>query len=76
MYSYELVLLRAQHIMLSLLISICTLSFPSNCPLSYLNLVTSDGKEFIFNAEEPGSTPGSERSSGEGDGNLLQSSCL
>ena len=29
-----------------------------------------------YNVEDPGSIPGSERSPGEGNGNLLQYSCL
>ena len=37
---------------------------------------SSDGKEFAFNAGNPGSTPGSGRFSGEGNGNPLQYSCL
>jgi len=32
----------------------------------------SDGKEFTCNAEDPGSTPGLERSPGEGNGYSLQ----
>ena len=36
----------------------------------------SDGKEPAFNAGDPGSTPGSERSPGRGHGNPLQYSCL
>ena len=36
----------------------------------------SDGKESACNAEYPGSILGSGRSSGEGNGNLLQYSCL
>ena len=36
----------------------------------------SDGKESAFNAGDPGSTPGSGRSPGEGNGNPLQYSCL
>ena len=36
----------------------------------------SDGKESACNAGGPGSTPGSRRSSGEGNGNPLQYSCL
>ena len=36
----------------------------------------SDGKELACNMREPGSIPGSERSSGEGNGNPLQYSCL
>ena len=31
----------------------------------------SDGKESACNVEDPGSIPGSERSPGEGNGNLL-----
>ena len=36
----------------------------------------SDGKESACNAGDLGSIPGSGRSSGEGNGNLLQYSCL
>ena len=36
----------------------------------------SDGKELACNMREPGSIPGSGRSSGEGNGNPLQYSCL
>ena len=36
----------------------------------------SDGKESACNAGDPGSTPGLERSPGEGNGNLLQYSHL
>ena len=36
----------------------------------------SDGKEFTCNAGDPGSIPGLGRSPGEGNGNLLQYSCL
>ena len=32
----------------------------------------SDGKESTYNAGDPGSIPGSGRSPGEGNGNLLQ----
>ena len=34
------------------------------------------GKEYACNAENVGLIPGSERSLGEGHGNLLQDSCL
>ena len=37
---------------------------------------TSDGKASAYNAGDPGSIPGLERSSGEGNGNPLQYSCL
>ena len=37
---------------------------------------SSDGKESACNAGDPGSIPGSGRSSGEGNGNPLQKSCL
>ncbi|KAB0359228.1 hypothetical protein FD754_003384 [Muntiacus muntjak] len=37
---------------------------------------SSIGKESAHNAGDPGSTPGSGRSPGEGDGNPLQHSCL
>ena len=36
----------------------------------------SDGEESACNAGDPDSIPGSERSPGEGNGNLLQHSCL
>ena len=36
----------------------------------------SDGKASVFNAGDPGSIRGSERSPGEGNGNPLQYSCL
>ena len=35
----------------------------------------SDGKETAYNAGEPGSIPGLERSPGEGNGNPLQCPC-
>ena len=37
---------------------------------------SSDGKASACNAGDPGSIPGSGRSSGEGNGNPLQYSCL
>ena len=36
----------------------------------------SDGKVSAYNVGDPGSIPGSGRSSGEGNGNPLQYSCL
>ena len=36
----------------------------------------SDSKESAYNAGDPGSIPGSGRSPGEGNGYLLQYSCL
>ena len=36
----------------------------------------SDGKESVYNAGDPGLIPGWGRSPGEGNGNLLQYSCL
>jgi len=36
----------------------------------------SDGKEFACYAADPGLIPGSGRTSGEGNGNPLQYSCL
>ena len=44
----------------------CVLDFPGG----------SDSKESAYNAGDPGSIPGSGRSSGEGNGNPLQYSCL
>ena len=47
------------------------------CPLPPLGFPgDSDGEESVCNAEDPGSRPGSGRSPGEGNGNLLQDSCL
>ena len=37
---------------------------------------SGQGKESACNAEDPGSKPGLGRSSGEGNGNPLQYSCL
>ena len=42
----------------------------------FLSGCLSDGKASAYNAGDPGSIPGSERSSGEGNGNPLQYSCL
>ena len=39
-------------------------------------LIPSDGKESACNVGDPGSIPGLGRSSGEGNGNPLQYSCL
>ena len=36
----------------------------------------SDGKMSVYKAEDPGSIPGSGRSTGEGNGNPLQYHCL
>ena len=36
----------------------------------------SDGKAFAYNVGDPGSNPGSGRSSGEGNGHPVQYSCL
>ena len=36
----------------------------------------SDGKASVYNAGDPGSTPGWGRAPGEGNGNPLQYSCL
>ena len=36
----------------------------------------SAGKASVYNAVDPGSTPGSGRSAGEGNGNPFQYSCL
>jgi len=45
---------------------ICILDFPGG----------SDGKASAYNEGDPGSIPGLGRSPGEGNGNLLQYSCL
>ena len=46
-----------------------------NCPLVGFP-GGSDSKETACNVENPGSIPGSRRSSGEGNGNALQYCCL
>ena len=46
-----------------------------NFPLP-IHLGGSDGKASAYNAGDPGSIPGSGRSSGEGNGNPLKYSCL
>ena len=47
-------------------VCVCVSGFPSGL----------DGKESACNAGDPGSIPGLGRSSGEGNGNPLQYSCL
>ena len=42
----------------------------------FLLICGSDGKASAYNAEDPGLIPGSGRSSGEGNSNSLQYSCL
>ena len=44
--------------------------------LSSIKKGGSDGKASAYNVGDPGSIPGSKRSSGEGNGNPLQYSCL
>ena len=51
-------------------IHICVLSLTHDFPGG------SDGKASVYNAGDLGSIPGSGRSSGEGNGNPLQYSCL
>ena len=51
---------------LTILITIALMGFPGG----------SDGKESACNAGDLGSTPGLGRSSGEGNGNPLEYSCL
>ena len=47
------------------------------CPQMILDFPGgSDGKVSAYNAGNPGSIPGSERSPGEGNGNPLQDFCL
>ena len=41
-----------------------------------IRIKISIGKASVYNAGDQGSIPGSERSSGEGNGNPLQYSCL
>ena len=54
---------------------------PTNLPFIVTSLLSgfsggSDGKESACNAGDPSSIPGSGRSLGEGNGSLLQHSCL
>ena len=49
-----------------MLLSLSEIDFPGG----------SDGKVSAYNAEDPGLIPGFGRSSGEGNGNPLQYSCL
>ena len=44
--------------------------------LGYYTVLNSDSKESACNSGDTGSIPGLERSSGEGNGNPLQYSCL
>ena len=60
--------------LISSLISSLTLVFLVLCSLAYPG--GSDGKVSTYNAGDPGSIPGEERSPGEGNGNPLQYSCL
>ena len=43
---------------------------------TYRTSLVNDGKASAYNTEDPGSIPGSGRSSGEGNGTPLQYSCL
>ena len=52
------------------------MSIGSVMPSNHLFPCGSDGKEFACNAGDPGLIPRSGRSPGEGNGNLLQYSCL
>ena len=45
-------------------------------PSRFVPSAGSDGKASAYNAGDPGSIPGLGRSSGEGNGNPLQYSCL
>ena len=50
-----------------------------SCPLFFFLIDFpggSDGKASAYNAGDPGSIPGLGRSSGEGNGNPIQYSCL
>ena len=51
-----------------------TISVRSNSLIGFPS--GSDGKASAYNVGDPGSTPGLGRSSGEGNGNPLQYSCL
>ena len=49
---------------------------PGKQVASWASLVTHNGKESAYNAGDPGSIPGLERSSREGNGNPLWYPCL
>ena len=49
---------------------------PGKQVASWASLVTHNGKESAYNAGDPGSISGLERSLGEGNGNPLQHPCL
>ena len=49
---------------------------PSKKNYTYTHTGGSDGKASVYNAGDPGSSPGLGRSPGEGNGNLLQYYCL
>ena len=63
--------------------TLCLEEILSFWPVFYINLYGcegfpggSDGKASAYNVGDPGSIPGSVTSSGEGNGNPLQYSCL
>ena len=51
-------------------------SCPQNCVFQPRGPGGSDSKASAYNAEDPGSIPGLGKSPGEGNGNVLQYSCL
>ena len=50
--------------------------FPVTIILSHSITGGSDSEEFVFSVGDPSLIPGSGRSAGDGNGNLLQYSCL
>ena len=76
-FVYDNRLLDSTYLLLLLMLIQLRISFP---PISTIEILgfphSSVGKETVFNVGYPGSTPGSGRSPGEGNGNPLQYSCL
>ena len=50
--------------------------FQSREAIIFIGICGSDGKASVYNAGDPGSSPGLGRSPGEGNGNPLQDYCL
>ena len=61
---------------LSVLSKLASASIFAQTPLCWGFPGGSDGKASAYNVGDPGSIPGLRRSSGEGNGNPLQYSCL
>ena len=58
------------------LLALCAFSFLKRKKVSVLSYIHTISKESAFDAGDPGLIPGLERSSGEGNGNPPQYSCI